>query len=67
MRTSIPFADVAQFIEGLGADPANVHSVGIAPSVMTVTEFRRDKEGHPIAADDGFETVTTAIRIERGA
>ncbi|MFC8658453.1 hypothetical protein ACFUCT_25100 [Streptomyces parvus] len=67
MRTSIPYALVASFIEELGADLNETVSVEIAPDRVTVTEFRRDEAGARFAVGDTAATVVTQIRIERGA
>ncbi|MEU5284123.1 hypothetical protein AB0G97_08900 [Streptomyces sp. NPDC020755] len=67
MRTSIPYALVASFIEELGADLNETASVEIAPDRVTVTEFRRNETGARFAVGDTAATVVTQIRIERGA
>lgn len=67
MRTSIPFAAVAQFIESLGADLNDVRSVEITRDAVTVTEGRRDEQGNFFAVGSTPASVTTDIRIERGA
>lgn len=67
MRTSIPFAAVAQFIEGLGVDVDGVREVPITRDAVTVTENRRDEQGHFFAVGSAPASVTTDIRIERGA
>ncbi|MGQ4513695.1 hypothetical protein [Streptomyces sp. DW26H14] len=67
MRTSIPFADVAQFIESLDVDLTDVREVLITRDAVTVTENRRDEQGHYFGAGDVPASVTTDIRIERGA
>ncbi|ODA69514.1 hypothetical protein [Streptomyces sp. AVP053U2] len=65
MRTSIPFAAVAAFIEQLGAELNETAAVTIGPNCVTVTEYRRDEDGRRFAVGDHPATTTTEIRIER--
>jgi hypothetical protein len=67
LRTSIPFADVAAFVESLGPSLDDTASVLIKPDVITVTQYRRNAAGQRFAVGDRVATVATEIRIERGA
>lgn len=68
MKTSVPYAQVAEFAEQvLGiADASEVASIEIGADgpVITVIEYRTDEEGHRYAAGDDVATVTTLIRID---
>ncbi|MYU24760.1 hypothetical protein [Streptomyces sp. SID8352] len=66
MRASIPFEEVAAFVERLGADLMNVASVEISPTCVTVTELRRDENGRRFSVGTRAAAVVTDIRIERG-
>lgn len=68
MKTSIPYAQVAEFAEQvLGvADASEIASIEIGGTSggVTVTEYRTDEHGRRYAVGDDPATVTTQIRID---
>lgn len=68
MKTSVPYAQVAEFAEQvLGvADASEIASIEIGDGgpVITVTEYRTDEDGRRYAVGDDVATVTTQISID---
>ena len=69
MKTSVPYAQVAEFAERvLGvADAGEVASIelgGTRGPVITVVEYRLDEQGRRYAVGDDIATVTTEISID---
>lgn len=67
MKTSIPYAQLAEFVESaLGvADTKDVASIEITGGGITVVELRNDEQGSRYAVGDDVATVTTLIAIDR--
>jgi hypothetical protein len=68
MRESIPFADVAAFVQSLGADIdlRRVARVEVVPGVVRVTTYRlAGVGGQPFACGDRAAEVMTEIPIEK--
>lgn len=67
MRAAIPRSELDAFVSSLGVDPRDVESIDIDPDKVTVTQLRRDEDGHLHAAGNFVTTVTTEIAIEVNA
>lgn len=66
MRESIPYEQVAAFLDELGVTGEETASVEIAPSRVVVHQFRLNGSGARYAVGGEVATVATDIPIERG-
>ncbi|MEU2764256.1 hypothetical protein [Streptomyces sp. NPDC007094] len=65
MRESIPYEQVAAFIDQLGIEPADVQSLEITPSRVVVHQYRLNGSGARYAVGGEAAMVSTDIPIER--
>ncbi|WP_121711746.1 hypothetical protein [Streptomyces sp. E5N91] len=67
MRESIPFEQIAKFLNELGVTAEETASVEITPSKVTVHQFRLNEHGARYAVDGILAMVATDVPVERGS